>query len=284
MTALDTPAATRALRRAAIAAATAPSIHNSQPWRFVLADGELEIHSDASRRLQALDPYGRQLMLSCGCALLNARATLAAAGTGVAIQRLPDPGRPGLLARLAAAAGRTPDDSLVALAPAIEQRRTNRRAFSPEPVPAGLVTRLVAAASAEGARLGPVPAEAIPAVVALARLAAPARADEPAYPAAADPDQTLLVLGTDEDNPAAWLRGGEALERILLEVAAQGWAVSLYAEVVEDPRANAQLREHVWPSGYPQLMLRVGRAPSTPATRRRRLVDVLGEPDEPRRR
>ena len=66
------------LRRAAVRATLAPSIHNTQPWRFVLSADALEIHADRSRQLRVLDPRGRQMTISCGCALFNARASMAA--------------------------------------------------------------------------------------------------------------------------------------------------------------------------------------------------------------
>jgi len=62
-----------ALRAAAQRAILAPSVHNTQPWRFVLDSGGLEIHADRTRQLAVLDPTGRQLHLSVGCALPNAR-------------------------------------------------------------------------------------------------------------------------------------------------------------------------------------------------------------------
>ncbi len=68
----------RSLRRAAIRATRAPSVHNTQPWRFVVRDGGLDVVADWSRRLTVLDPRGRQLLMSCGCAVFNARVALAA--------------------------------------------------------------------------------------------------------------------------------------------------------------------------------------------------------------
>ncbi|HEX8768431.1 MAG TPA: hypothetical protein VF714_08680, partial [Jatrophihabitans sp.] len=69
-----------ALRRAAVRATLAPSVHNTQPWRLVIGAGRLEIHGDFSRQLRLQDPTSRQLIISCGCALLNARVSLAADG------------------------------------------------------------------------------------------------------------------------------------------------------------------------------------------------------------
>ncbi|MEJ7705137.1 MAG: hypothetical protein WKF47_16480 [Geodermatophilaceae bacterium] len=74
------PDIAQAVRRAAVRATMAPSIHNTQPWRFTLNQSSLEIHADWNRRLRVLDPRGRQLLISCGCATFNARVALAAAG------------------------------------------------------------------------------------------------------------------------------------------------------------------------------------------------------------
>ena len=78
-TAADLPVAT-VLRRAAERAVLAPSVHNTQPWTFVLRRDSLEIHADPSRQLTVLDPRGRQLMISLGCALFHARVAIAASG------------------------------------------------------------------------------------------------------------------------------------------------------------------------------------------------------------
>jgi nitroreductase len=58
----------------------APSVHNTQPWRWVFRGGVLELHADRSRQLPALDPDGRSMLLSCGAALELARLGFAAAG------------------------------------------------------------------------------------------------------------------------------------------------------------------------------------------------------------
>ena len=50
-------------------------------------------------------------------------------------------------------------------------------------------------------------------------------------------------------------------------------------QVTEVPSARAELRRELGLVSYPHVLLRVGRAPATPASRRRRLVDVLFEED-----
>src|ERR1700733_8988758 len=51
----------------------APSVHNSQPWKLRAAGSALELLADPSRQLQRTDPAGREMLLSCGAALLGLR-------------------------------------------------------------------------------------------------------------------------------------------------------------------------------------------------------------------
>ncbi len=91
-----------ALRRAAVRATLAPSVHNTQPWKMTLDGPVLSLFADYDRQLPVLDPTSRQLTISCGCALLNARVALAADGIAVTIARLPDASRPDLVATITA--------------------------------------------------------------------------------------------------------------------------------------------------------------------------------------
>lgn len=130
-------------------------MHNTQPWQFELRDGILEVYADRRRQLQVLDPRGRQLRISCGCAVFNARVALAAAGVAVDVDRRPDPRRPDLVARLIATGGIS-DPALARLDGAIDARHTNRRRFADDAVDDAVVAGLVASARLEGADLVPV--------------------------------------------------------------------------------------------------------------------------------
>jgi hypothetical protein len=144
-----------AIRDAMASASLAPSVHNTQPWRFVTTSDGLEIVLDRRRQLAVLDSSGRQLVLSVACALLNARVSLAASGYGVTVDRFPDADRPELLARLHIVEGPA-DGELADLEPAVALRQTNRRSFDDDDVPAHLIARLVDAAGHEHATLQPV--------------------------------------------------------------------------------------------------------------------------------
>jgi hypothetical protein len=134
-------------------AARAPSLHNTQPWRFRPGSGGLELTADPSRILAGIDPAGRELLISCGAALFGLRLAVRQAGYRPVVSLLPDPAQPALLAcvRLGAAAPMTSAERQ--LLAAVPHRHTHRGAFEPEPVAASLLARLQRAAAAEGATL-----------------------------------------------------------------------------------------------------------------------------------
>ncbi len=90
-------------------------------------------------------------------------------------------------------------------------------------------------------------------------------------------DCTLALLCTEQDSPDHWLRAGEALERVLLEVTRGGYVASPHTQVIEVPVARAQLRRDLGLTGYPHVLLRIGHAPATPPVPRRPLDEVLSE-------
>jgi hypothetical protein len=315
-------ARTTTLRRAAVQAVRAPSVHNTQPWRLRLTPDSLEVHADWSRRLSVLDGHGRQVLMSCGCALLNARVAIAAAGRTCRVERVPDPAHPDLLARVVLLdeppAGSAPStDTLARLDAAVGARRTTRTPFTGDPPPAGLLVSLVGAAADEGAELAVLDVSQGRTATRLSRRADEVQDAVPGYrlelaawtggdvgrtdgvPVSALPPRTgrgpdtrgmglltgqddpttgaLMVLGTRHESQLEWLRAGEALERVLLELTAAGFAASTLMQVIEVAETSVALRAGLGLVMHPQALLRVGRAAEVPATRRRRLVDVLSE-------
>ena len=122
--------------RAVLALATrAPSIDNTQPWRWRVGRTNLHLYSDSGMQLPNTDPDGRDLMLSCGATLNHCVIALAAMGWHAKVCRLPDPADPSHLAAIEVWP-HTPDRADITLAAAIERRRTDRRIYSARPVPA----------------------------------------------------------------------------------------------------------------------------------------------------
>lgn len=165
------------LRAAVALACRAPSVHNSQPWRWELGQHSLHLYADRTRNLPAVDPLGADLVISCGAALHHLRVGLAALGWRAIVHRLPNPGQPDHLAAIEFQAGE-PTESYVALAAAIPRRRTDRRAFSSWTVPQGITAQLVSRALAEGVEAQEVVGRARDELlIAIAKAAATQEAD-----------------------------------------------------------------------------------------------------------
>lgn len=131
-------------------AVLAPSSHNSQPWRFRVDETSVDLLGDPARRLNVVDPDGRELRISCGAALFHLRSALAYFGMPHLVELLPDPAEPDLLARIRLDRGAVPDLPET-LFQAIPQRRTNRAAFQQQAPPPAEIAALNDAAEAEGA-------------------------------------------------------------------------------------------------------------------------------------
>lgn len=142
-----------ALRVAVSLAARAPSVHNTQPWRWETIGTGLDLYAAPDRRLPVVDPDGRELLISCGAALQHARTALVAAGWGVRTSHFPDPGNPDHLARLRLLGRVSPEDRDLRMANAATRRRTDRRPFQARPVSDDRLAELEAAARFEDAVL-----------------------------------------------------------------------------------------------------------------------------------
>ena len=134
-------------------AARAPSVHNTQPWRFRLSGNVLELHADPSRRLDRVDPQGREMLISCGAALFGLRLAVRKFGFRPVVELLPSRARPDLLARIrlgAAVSIRTGEQRLL---DATRRRHTHRGPFTAEELPDGLPAALQRDAESEAATL-----------------------------------------------------------------------------------------------------------------------------------
>jgi hypothetical protein len=134
-------------------AGRAPSLHNTQPWRFQARGDAVELGADPERWLRHADPDGREMLISCGAALFGLRLGLRKLGCLPLVELLPDPAERWLLARV------RPGDHVPItrhereLLAAVPHRYTHRGPFGPGPVSAGLLAALQRDAAAEGAEL-----------------------------------------------------------------------------------------------------------------------------------
>lgn len=123
----------------------APSVRNSQPWRFAAAGDVLHLLADHSRKLRHVDPDGRELSISCGAALEHLAIAIRYYGFEAAIEYLPDRRNPRLLARIGLGPAIAPGAEDLIPFYAIFKRTTERSAFKRRPVPRDLRLTLASA-------------------------------------------------------------------------------------------------------------------------------------------
>ena len=138
------------------AAVAAPSIHNTQPWRFHAEERArtVEVHADPQRALPLADPSGRALHLSVGAAVFNLRVAAAHLGWEPVLHLLPRASEPGLLATVRLTGPPpTPPAPGPDLYESIQQRHSSRLPFTDQPVPDTVLDELIEAAQTEGSGL-----------------------------------------------------------------------------------------------------------------------------------
>ncbi|MFZ4372011.1 MAG: nitroreductase family protein [Mycobacterium sp.] len=264
------------LRAVLTLATKAPSVNNSQPWRWRIGPDSLHLyahaHDDAGHHLPRTDADRRDLLLSCGSALHHCTVGLAAMGWLASIDRLPDPADPDHLAAIEMVR-RPPGELDVMLAAAIGRRRTDRRNYNSWPVPWGDIALMGARAARAGVMLRQIDL-------------LPRRRDLVIDPGRNNPDSppgednaVMVALGTENDDDLARLRAGEATSLVLLSATAMGLASCLVTEPLEVDETREALRADTFgSSGHPQMLVRVGWAPVNadplPATPRRSLPEV----------
>ena len=112
----------------------APSVHNTQPWRWrIRTDDVIQLWADRQRQLPIADPLGRNLAISCGAALHHFIVAARALGVEPSVALTPSRDEPDLLASVRLAPG--PDAETTDSLNLLQRRRTDRRRFTSWPVP-----------------------------------------------------------------------------------------------------------------------------------------------------
>lgn len=276
----------------------APSLHNSQPWRWRARGDVLELHADRTRQLRVADPSGRELVVSCGTALEHARVAAAALGWAAEVRsgRSGDPDHLASL-RLVPARATPADHEAFRL---LADRRTDRRRFTSWPVPAQRLERLARAAGEPTVTVVPIasstdrlrleliarranqvergtpgfaeeqhawldrgPDDGMPSATVRfdrARDLRPSRFD-PAEPPVTDDVRSTdgaLVLCAAEDGEDAWLLTGQVLCRLWVHALRDGLSLVPLSQPIEVDRTRAELAELLGSRGHPQLVVRIG--------------------------
>ncbi|HKD97520.1 MAG TPA: nitroreductase [Micromonosporaceae bacterium] len=211
-----TGVATEALARAAVTAACAPSIHNTQPWRWRVRDGVADLYADRRRQLTESDPDGRMMITSCGAALHHACVALTAQGFNPEVDRMPDAGDHDHLARVTVTrlAPVTPAETMRHLQ-TLMIRHTDRRPLVDRPLPDGTLDMLRSAAATYTIGLDPLDRDQVIELASAVGRAQRAQLDDPAGRAELDawtgnggirgagvPDANILAAASESTVPA----------------------------------------------------------------------------------
>lgn len=311
------------LRACLEAAVAAPSVYNSQPWRFRVTATGVDVLADRKRRLAVIDAHGRELYISLGAAIFNLRTSMLSHGRQPILTLLPDGVRGDRVARVDLGPFTHPTPTSQILAEAIPRRHTNRRPFADIAVMPHVLADLEQAALAEDAELTIADEPGRVALLSLVRTAELRRRRDPQYwlelaawtlrrgrgdgvppeafgpwsaaeslplrdfglvqPAKRrkverfEPTPTIAVLSTASDGPEAWLRAGQALERVLLTATVRGLCTTPMSQPLEIEGLRALLSNEETGRSV-QAIVRLGYGPACPASPRRSLDEVLERP------
>jgi hypothetical protein len=299
----DAHAITHALGEAATTAGHAPSIHNTQPWRWRLSDHALDLRLERGRVLDVTDPDGRLATVSCGAALHHARVSLAAQGWNATVTRMPEHDDTDHLARVHVEGRTQVDLSAMLHLRTISLRHTDRRPVTGAAVSTEDLNAVTAAVEAEGTWLHMLTPDQILELASAADHAQRVEAADSAWlaelaewtggvrpsgagvPDAAIPERPTLttvpsrdfghpgdlavgaghgtaalfaMLYGHADEPADWLRAGEALSAGWLVATEHGVTVVPYSAPIEVISTRQALRAILASIGYPYLVLRLG--------------------------
>jgi hypothetical protein len=257
------------LGHAAVATLLAPPILPASPWRWRLHHDTAELWLERpdgpaglryGDRITARDNTAcRRPVVTGGTALRQALVALAGLGHTATVARLPDPGRPDLLAVLRVTGRRTTTPAashafrtMLIPRPAGTGPVPNHRpppdgtvrARAVPGLPANVPHRLGEAAGASGGGLLVLDPERLP---ALAGGTVGVRDREARY----------AVLFAPTDTAGGWLAAGEALAAVVITAATLATLAVSAVDLLDTPAARPALIPHLPPAASPIALLRV---------------------------
>ena len=289
----------QALLEAADAARSAPSVHNTQPWRWIVRPNALELYAVTERQLRFQDPDRHMLLLSCGTALHHAQVALNAEGWQYLIDRPAE----NPLAVLHPQQRTEIDPAALRHFEQLQVRHTDRRTVSDTPVAPAVLDALVATTEQAGTRLHLLGRDQVIELAVLIehaektegadeRLQAETaswvggdRTEGTGVPGTNLPEElppttvverdfgttgtltagaghdtaaTYAVLYGPGDDPADWLRAGEALSALWLAATEHGVALLPLSSPTEVPHTRHELGRMLGGTGFAYLVVRLG--------------------------
>jgi hypothetical protein len=325
LTMTHTTVSTEVIADALRLACRAPSLHNSQPWRWVAEGDIVQLFLDPDRAVRETDRSGRETLISCGAVLDHFRVAMAAAAWTANVDRFPNPNNLHHLASIDFSPLEFVTNGHRRRANAILLRRTDRLPFAAPPDWEQLEPELRRVVDADAVRLDVIADELRPQLAEASQLTEALRLYDSSYHAelqwwtaafqvsdgiphsslvsAAESDRVdvarklpvthhrgrraevdedhskILVLSTYDDTHDSMLRCGEMLSAVLLDATMAGLATCTLTHITEIPASREIVAGLIGQDTTPQVLIRVGLAPSIddvpPPTPRRPLGDVL---------
>jgi hypothetical protein len=321
----DTMVGTEVIADAVRLACRAPSLHNSQPWRWIAEDNSLQLFVDPDRVVRRTDCSGREALISCGVVLDHLKVAMAVAGWTANVDRFPNPNNLLHVASINFSPMDFVSNGHRRRANAILLRRTDRLPFAAPPAWESVELELRRVVDADAVRLDVIADGLRPQLAQASQLTEALRLYDSSYDAelqwwtaafevtngvphsslisAAEADRVdvgrtfpvthhrerrtevdedhskILVLSTYDDSHVSVLRCGEMLSAVLLDATMAGLATCTLTHITEMPASQAIVAQLIAQDTIPQVLIRVGLAPSIddvpPPTPRRPLRDVL---------
>jgi hypothetical protein len=298
--------------------------HNTQPWKFAIAESGINIYPDYTRRLPVVDPDDREMWISLGCALENLLVAARAAGYAPEVT-YPDSAADYIHVQFTAD---TPQAG--ALFDAIPARQNTRSEYDGQPIQTAALDQMHATPLEPGVELHfvttPAGLETVLEYVNqgnLSQYADDAFVDElidwlrfnkrealasldglytrctgnPEVPRwlgqmfmAGMKPQTLagadakklrsspgaVVIASESDDKAAWVRTGQVYERLALTMTSLGIRSAFLNQPIEVAALRPQFQRALGlGESQPQLIVRYGYADLMPRSPRRPVEQVL---------
>jgi len=284
-------------------AGQAPSMHNTQPWRFEIDGSVVDVLLDEDRALPAEDASGRLVRIGLGAAAFNIRVAAGMLGHEATFALRPDPARPDLVARIFLAERKAPIPEFSRLYGELRRRHTYRGPMLAHDVSTRVLDLLAEAVRSERAGLHWLESAEMSTLDELLRAAdeldlhdedrlherlrwiggdrtgdgvpesalgpLPARQgvvrdlsagfDDPHRSQAVFEQRPLVgVLSTADEDERAWLRAGQALQRMLLTATTYDLAASFLNQPLEYAELRLKVRELIGGRAWPQMIIRLG--------------------------
>lgn len=224
--------ATEVIERAVQLACRAPSLHNSQPWRWVVDGPAVQLFVDPARAPAHTDRTGKETLIGCGAVLDHFRVAMAALGWTAHVDRFPNPNNRHHLASIDFSPIDFVTEGHRRRADAIAVRRTDRLPFAPPADWESVETMMRASSTDDAVRLDVVPDDMRPALAQASRLAESLRIYDSQYQA------EIWQQGTDSE-------ASTGIPRSALVTAAEGDRVGIGRKfpATSNPERREELTE-----------------------------------------